>query len=499
MKRLTNFVLPLFLTAMFFSANTSLLFAIVHDEAQDYSPDDPHFGELLKQKQELQRIETQKQHEYTLEYQKVTAQKAAIEKYLLDSHLKELQSLKPKQTPDGKKTGLDMFNFPELDGSTSCLNLGAIVMSYVLGVPYKWEMEVQQSSYNDSNKNKLPFFRTYPPLPDTNYNRHGGYNHLHSVIELKVVADLEKTNFRRRNFFRLCYGQFQGTYGAYLSLIGKPKKEDPSYNDYPRIPRSGNYNLLADKGGRFPSVDPTITSDHEGRLAFPQSEILLVVRRPSEDEKRAMERAEVELDIHPIALDGFVFVINRKNPVESLTLEQIQFIYASPQQKLWKDYGGNEKQEMIHYYGHLRNSGSRELMDKLVTTPEVLQKYRKQSTEEKSRDYNSVSGVDDDERDIFSSLQQNRNAIGYSVYHYEHFMLRVPETRVLAVNGVFPNYENIRTKKYPLVYEIYVVTRKEIPNDSPAAKLRDWLQSDDGQRAVRESGYVPINPKIAAE
>jgi phosphate transport system substrate-binding protein len=251
-----------------------------------------------------------------------------------------------------------------------------------------------------------------------------------------------------------------------------------------------------------------------------------------------MELAEVELDIQPIALDGFVFVINRKNPVESLTLEQIQSIYASPQPKLWKDFGGNEMQGQIIPYERNRNSGSRELMDELVVTPEALQKYRQQPTpenvtitypdnvkklmplspvpvvtpqvttqdipterdDENFRNNRSVLGMYGGGMGmVFSTLQHKPSAIGYSVYHYEHFMLRMPETRVLAVNGVFPNYENIRTKKYPLVYKIYVVTRKGIPDDSPAAKLRDWLLSDDGQRAVRESGYVPINPVIAAE
>ncbi|MDR2757286.1 MAG: substrate-binding domain-containing protein [Planctomycetaceae bacterium] len=536
MKRFKNFVLPLFYAVIFFAVNTLPLFGqwsypvVVSngvtsiDASQNYSPDDPHLGELLKQEQELQQIVMQKQQEIAKEHQNVNAQQVTINKYLLDSHLEELQSLKPKQTPDGKKVGLDMLNFPELDGSTSCLNLGTIVTSYVLGVPYKWELAArQQRSYN----NRPPFFRTYPLLPNSNFRNN--YNHDSPGAELKVVADTEKTTFRQRNIFRHYYGQFQGTHEAYLSLIGKAKTEDANNsNNYPQIPGSENYNIQPDKNGKYPVIDPTVTPDQQGRLAFPQSEILLVARRPSEDEKKAMEHAEVELDIYPIALDGFVFVINRKNPVESLTLEQIQSIYASPQQKLWKDFGGKENR-IIQPYERNRNSGSRELMDVLVVTPESLQKYSEAESDpnnttnvlseplrqaveitmpdipikradESFRNNRQVLGLSGFGMGmVLSGVQQNQNAIGYSVYHYEHFMLRVLETRVLAVNRVFPNYENIRTKKYPLVYEIYVVTRKGIAADSPAAKLRDWLLSDDGQRAVRESGYVPINPVIATE
>ncbi|MDR1492620.1 MAG: substrate-binding domain-containing protein [Planctomycetaceae bacterium] len=540
----------------------------------NYSPDDPQLGELQKRKQELHRLYSLKQQEFVIEQQKITAHQTAINEYLLDSHLRELQSLKPRQQPNGKTAGLDVLNFPEMDGSTSCLNLGTIVASYVLGVPYQWVVAMQnQNHYN----NRLPFFRTYPPLPNTGFHDNS-YNNSPGT-ELRVVADAEKATFRQRNIFWQYFGQFQGTHEAYLSLIGKLTKADPNNpnhpfnsnsNNYPQIPGADGYNVQPDEKGKYPTIDPTVTPDNRGRFAFPQSEILLIARRPSKDEKKAMELADVELDIRPIALDGFIFVVNRKNPVESLTLEQIQSIYASQQQKSWSDFGGSQNQ--VIPYERNRNSGSRELMDELVVTPEALQKYRPQpaakpsatkqprmspipaaqipshqhpqvfaqpinveETTPPSVDFPAAQNVDvfqpsntiplavpaeqlmsrGDENFrnnrrifgesgggmsfIFSDLQRDPNAIGYSVYHYEHFMLRVLETRVLAVDGVFPNYETIRDKTYPLVYEIYVVTRKGIADDLPAAKLRDWLLSDDGQRAVRECGYVPINPVVAAE
>ncbi|MDR1384921.1 MAG: substrate-binding domain-containing protein [Planctomycetaceae bacterium] len=610
MKRFIVFIVPCSIAAACIVMNTSLLFGQTviqspqypdvyyghqiasvsfsttgfQNENRSYSPDDPQLGELLKQKQELQQINIQKQQESIQGQEQVTVHQATIDKYLLDSHLTELQSFKPKRVPDGNKAGLNMLNFPEMDGSTSCLNLGAIIASYVLDIPYQWKVaEQRQNSHN----NRPPFFRTYPPLPNTNI--HGNSFHGNSPgVELNVVADAENATFRQRNIFQQYFGQFQGTHEAYLSLIGKAKKEDPdnpnhSHNTYPQIPGSGGYNLHMDVRGIYPTIDPTVTPDHSGRFALPPSEILLIARRPSEDEKKAAQLADVELDIRPIALDGFVFVVNRANPVESLTLEQIQSIYASPQHKSWKDFGGN--QEQITPYERNRNSGSRELMDELVVTPEALQKYRQQTAtnitpavpqqfnppapsngltlepvviaqnqgttvspalaqstftpgnqfqfapttvtsntvpveslpssyyvvpgntlppnkrgDETFRNHRSVLGASGGGMGlVFSSLQHSHSAIGYSVYHYEHFMLRVLETRVLAIDGVFPNYETIRTKKYPLVYEVYVVTRKGIADDSSAAKLRDWLLSDDGQRAIRESGYVPINPAIAAE
>ena len=63
----------------------------------------------------------------------------------------------------------------------------------------------------------------------------------------------------------------------------------------------------------------------------------------------------VELEIVPIVKDAFVFFVNTENPVESLTLEQIQGIYTG-NIKNWKDVGGDN--ERIVAYQRPANSGS---------------------------------------------------------------------------------------------------------------------------------------------
>jgi phosphate transport system substrate-binding protein len=67
-----------------------------------------------------------------------------------------------------------------------------------------------------------------------------------------------------------------------------------------------------------------------------------------------------------------------------------------------------------------------------------------------------------------------------------------PRTRTIAVDGVEPTYETIRQRKYPYTTEVFVVTRKGIVPTDPAARLRNWLLSPEGQSVVRESGYVPL-------
>ena len=52
--------------------------------------------------------------------------------------------------------------------------------------------------------------------------------------------------------------------------------------------------------------------------------------------------------------------------------------------------------------------------------------------------------------------------------------------------------ETIAARTYPLVAEVDIVVRNGMPQDSPAIMYRDWLLTDDGQRVVAQSGYVPL-------
>jgi ABC-type phosphate transport system substrate-binding protein len=84
------------------------------------------------------------------------------------------------------------------------------------------------------------------------------------------------------------------------------------------------------------------------------------------------------------------------------------------------------------------------------------------------------------------------NAIAYSVYYYERYMNRNMSNRLLAIEGVAPDADSIRSRRYPLAAEVQVVLRRDAPADGPAARLRDWLLNEEGQRLVASSGYVPI-------
>ncbi|MDD5936660.1 MAG: hypothetical protein PUC65_14040 [Clostridiales bacterium] len=86
----------------------------------------------------------------------------------------------------------------------------------------------------------------------------------------------------------------------------------------------------------------------------------------------------------------------------------------------------------------------------------------------------------------------HRDVIGYSVFYYANYMHTKPELKLIAIDGVLPNNETIRTCEYPYVNDFYVVIRKDEDENSNARKIFDWMTSLEAQKLETEAGYVPV-------
>ena len=94
-----------------------------------------------------------------------------------------------------------------------------------------------------------------------------------------------------------------------------------------------------------------------------EADIILTHRTISPDEKDHAETKGVMLIETPIAMDAFVFIVNKNNKVKSLTVEQIQQIYTGKITN-WSEVGGNNAD--INVFTRPRNSGSEEIFRTLV-------------------------------------------------------------------------------------------------------------------------------------
>ena len=257
-----------------------------------------------------------------------------------------------------------------------------------------------------------------------------------------------------------------------------------SVEDYPKIDGSTATLPLAEAfkanftGTDIKDVDVTHSKTHNAyvNLINGKSDLILVTY-PSEDEKKLAKEKNVELEIVPIVKEAFVFMVNKENPVDNLTLEQVQDIYSG-KIKNWKNVGGENKN--IVAYQRPENSGSQSGMLSLVMKGK---KMMEPVTE-------TIAQTMIDIVDVISDYNNGRNAIGYSYYYYATTMYSSNTMKLLSINGNAPTYENIQTGIYDIQTAYYAVIRKNEPEDSDARKLLNLMKSERGQNVAKEAGYV---------
>lgn len=188
---------------------------------------------------------------------------------------------------------------------------------------------------------------------------------------------------------------------------------------------------------------------------------ILFCAAPSEAQKQYAADKGVELVYVPIGLEGFVFFVNEKNPVDNLTTQQIRKIYTCEYTN-WADVGGANR--IINPVTRLEGSGSQTAFEAFMGEYEIGRK---------------------------SPLTITGASIGFSFRYYMDGIVGNDGVRMLSLNGVYPSAENIQNRSYPIVAQFYAIYRADNDNENIPV-LVDWLLSQEGQALIEATGYVPI-------
>jgi phosphate transport system substrate-binding protein len=194
-----------------------------------------------------------------------------------------------------------------------------------------------------------------------------------------------------------------------------------------------------------------------------------------------MAQAGFAVDIEPIAIEALAFMVNADNPVESLTLEQLQGIYTGSITN-WKEVGGDDVE--IAAFQRNAEAGSQVLMEKLVMGGLSM-------ADAPTASVYVATGMGD----LITAMKGfdgAANAIGYTVFYYAEEMRMAEGLKIIAVDGVSPGAETMRSGEYPFLSSYYVAIGAAEPQDSPARVMFDWLLSEEGQGLVAYEGYVSI-------
>lgn len=90
---------------------------------------------------------------------------------------------------------------------------------------------------------------------------------------------------------------------------------------------------------------------------------LLLAAEPADSIWTEKKQSQFEWIMEPFAIDGLIFVVNSENPVDSLTVEQVQKIYTGEYTN-WNQVGGADVP--IAAFQRNAEAGSHTMMKKLV-------------------------------------------------------------------------------------------------------------------------------------
>lgn len=224
--------------------------------------------------------------------------------------------------------------------------------------------------------------------------------------------------------------------------------------------------------------NPTVSIASRNAILDPEKPVSLFLgTEPSDEELQIAADAGVELVKVPFCYDAFVFLVNGKNPVDTLTVKQIQQIYSGSIIQ-WGDVGG-ENGKLIKAYQRPSNSGSQTAMENLVMQGVALSGAEPAFITDGMSDLIAVVG----------DYENGPQSLGYSYLYYVEGMYKSGEVKVLSVDGIAPTEENLRSGAYPFTTCYYAVYRK---GDTDAEAFASWLVSETGQKCVRQAGYVPV-------
>ncbi|MGG4491226.1 substrate-binding domain-containing protein [Metabacillus idriensis] len=196
---------------------------------------------------------------------------------------------------------------------------------------------------------------------------------------------------------------------------------------------------------------------------------------PSKEQRLMAEEAGKELVMTPIGKEAFVFFVNPGNKVESLSVSDIQSIYSGEINN-WSQLGG--KVEKIVAFQRPKNSGSQTLLEKIMGNTQIEKPLKEEVPQ-------GMGGIIEQVADY----RNYENAIGFSFRFFATGMKENQDIKLLAIDGVKPDPENISSGEYPFTANLYAISLKSNPNKNIDPFL-DWMRGHQGQQIVEEIGYI---------
>lgn len=191
-------------------------------------------------------------------------------------------------------------------------------------------------------------------------------------------------------------------------------------------------------------------------------------REMKEEEIAEAESKGVKPVEHKVAIDGIAVIVNKANPVEALTMDQLGKIFRGEITN-WKEVGGPDKPIVL--LSRDSSSGTYE--------------YFKEEVVGKDKEYAKTAKLLPSSQAIVDEVKANEAGIGYVGLGYIS-----DDVKVLAIDGVKASVETAKDGSYPIARYLYMYSNGEVEGLLKA--YLDWILGPEGQALVADEGFVPL-------
>ncbi len=188
---------------------------------------------------------------------------------------------------------------------------------------------------------------------------------------------------------------------------------------------------------------------------------------------RALKEEEISKGIveNVVALDGIAIITHPESTVTDLTTDQLKNIYNGTI-KNWSEVGGEDMGIVV--IGREAGSGTRGAFEEIMGL----------------EDQCSYSQEIDSTGAVVGKVESTPGAIGYVSLD----VIENSSAKVLAVDGIEANPENIKSGTYTLSRPFVMATKGEISEQRPEVQeLFNFLKSDEGKELIQKVGLVTVD------
>lgn len=298
------------------------------------------------------------------------------------------------------------------------------------------------------------------------------------------------------------------------SLFASPLKVDVNISDYVKVQGvAGNLNSVGSDtlnnmmtfwAEGFRKQYPNVNIQIEGKGSSTAPPALIegtsqIGPMSRKMKKKEIQKFEAKFGYKPttigVALDSLAVFINKDNPIEGLSLPQVDAIFSKTGKggletaSTWGDVGltGEWANKPLSLYGRNSASGTYGYFKGKA----LFKGDYKDTVKEQPGSASVVLGVTEDKAGVGYS------GIGYKTSGVKAISLSKKD----GGTKYEPNYANVMNGKYPLGRMLYVNVAKE-PNKPLPTLVKEFLKfvlSKEGQAIVIKDGYLPLTAEIVEQ